>query len=87
MHVLITKLAKISPSEEQKGAVMVDSVRMIKACSPYTSLISDITSGGPEGLRALTNAKAIIVDRWPFLIQTAIPSALDYPIRSLPGSW
>ncbi|KAJ7074290.1 aldehyde dehydrogenase domain-containing protein [Mycena amicta] len=43
--------------------------------------------GGPEGLRALTNVKAIIVDRFPALIQTDIPKVLDYPIRSLVVSW
>jgi len=42
---------------------------------------------GPEGLRSLTNPKAIVVDRWPWLVQTAIPAALDYPVRSLMGSW
>ena len=43
--------------------------------------------GGPEGLRALTNPKAIMADRWPALIQTGIPKVLDYPIRSLYQSW
>jgi len=43
--------------------------------------------GGPEGLRALTNPKAIMVDRWPALIQTDLPKVLDYPIRSLVVSW
>jgi acyl-CoA reductase-like NAD-dependent aldehyde dehydrogenase len=43
--------------------------------------------GGPEGLRALTNVKAIMVDRWPGLIQTSIPKVLDYPVRSLVHSW
>ncbi|TRM62678.1 Aldehyde/histidinol dehydrogenase [Schizophyllum amplum] len=43
--------------------------------------------GGPEGLRALTNPKAIMVDRWPNVIQTAIPPVLDYPLRSLLQSW
>ncbi|OAX40358.1 ALDH-like protein [Rhizopogon vinicolor AM-OR11-026] len=43
--------------------------------------------GGPEGLRALTNPKAIIVDRWPSFVQTKIPKVLDYPIRSLARSW
>ena len=43
--------------------------------------------GGPEGLRSLTNPKAIVVDRWPWLIQTSIPAILDYPVRSLPKSW
>ncbi|KAH8833937.1 meiotic sister-chromatid recombination aldehyde dehydrogenase [Flagelloscypha sp. PMI_526] len=42
---------------------------------------------GPEGLRALTNPKAIIYDRWPDLIQTSIPKVLDYPLRSLKQSW
>ncbi|EIW85451.1 Aldedh-domain-containing protein [Coniophora puteana RWD-64-598 SS2] len=39
--------------------------------------------GGPEGLRALTNPKSVMYDRWPSLIQTGIPKVLDYPIRSL----
>ncbi|KAI0361064.1 meiotic sister-chromatid recombination aldehyde dehydrogenase [Trametes cingulata] len=43
--------------------------------------------GGPEGLRALTNAKAIVVDRWGWAIQTSIPSVLDYPVRSVTQSW
>ncbi|KAK0210283.1 meiotic sister-chromatid recombination aldehyde dehydrogenase [Desarmillaria ectypa] len=42
---------------------------------------------GPEGLRSLTNPKAIMVDRWPALMQTSIPKVLDYPIRSLTTSW
>ncbi|KAG2041409.1 Aldehyde/histidinol dehydrogenase [Suillus americanus] len=43
--------------------------------------------GGPEGLRALTNPKAIVTDRWPSFVQTSIPKVLDYPIRSLVRSW
>ncbi|KAF8638823.1 hypothetical protein AX17_001881 [Amanita inopinata Kibby_2008] len=43
--------------------------------------------GGPEGLRSLTNTKAIIVDRFPSIIQTSIPKVLDYPLRSLYNSW
>lgn len=43
--------------------------------------------GGPEGLRSLTNPKAIIVDRWPSVIQTSIPKVLDYPLHSLRSSW
>lgn len=43
--------------------------------------------GGPEGLRSLTNPKAIIVDRWPWLVQTTIPKVVDYPVRSLINSW
>jgi hypothetical protein len=45
------------------------------------------TLGGPEGLRALTNPKAIIYDRWPWLFQTVIPRPLDYPIRSPLQAW
>lgn len=43
--------------------------------------------GGPEGLRSLTNPKAIVVDRFPRLVQTTIPKVLDYPLRSLYKSW
>ncbi|THH21239.1 hypothetical protein EW146_g285 [Bondarzewia mesenterica] len=43
--------------------------------------------GGPEGIRSLTNPKVIVVDRWPWLVQTSIPKALDYPIRSLSHGW
>ncbi|KAG5732734.1 putative aldehyde dehydrogenase-like protein [Termitomyces sp. T112] len=43
--------------------------------------------GGPEGLRSLTNVKAIMTDRWPAIIQTSIPKVLDYPVRSLYQSW
>ncbi|KAF9448906.1 ALDH-like protein [Macrolepiota fuliginosa MF-IS2] len=43
--------------------------------------------GGPEGLRALTNPKAIVIDRFPRIVQTSIPKVLDYPLRSLFWSW
>ncbi|KIY65379.1 ALDH-like protein, partial [Cylindrobasidium torrendii FP15055 ss-10] len=43
--------------------------------------------GGPEGLRSLTNPKAIMTDRFPALAQTSIPKVLDYPIKSLRLSW
>jgi len=43
--------------------------------------------GGSEGLRGLTNPKAVVVDKFPWLIQTSIPRALDYPVRSLVQSW
>lgn len=43
--------------------------------------------GGPEGLRSLTNLKAIIIDRWPSLIQTSIPKVIDYPLHSFQHSW
>ncbi|KAG8934944.1 Meiotic Sister-Chromatid recombination aldehyde dehydrogenase [Tulasnella sp. 418] len=42
---------------------------------------------GPEGLRGLCNTKVLVTDRWPWLVQTKIPAALDYPIRSLVTSW
>lgn len=44
-------------------------------------------TGGPEGLRALTNTKAIVYDRWGWAIQTTIPAVLDYPVRSVTQSW
>ncbi|EMD32652.1 hypothetical protein CERSUDRAFT_118679 [Gelatoporia subvermispora B] len=43
--------------------------------------------GGPEGLRALTNPKAIVVDRFGWLVTTSIPRPVDYPIRSAAQSW
>lgn len=43
--------------------------------------------GGPEGLRSLTNPKAIVVDRFPNLVQTRIPKVLDYPLGSISHSW
>jgi len=43
--------------------------------------------GGPEGLRSLTCTKAVVSDRWPWLVQTSIPKVLDYPVRSLITSW
>ena len=43
--------------------------------------------GGAEGLRSLTNTKAIVVDRWGWAIQTSIPAVLDYPVRSVTHSW
>ena len=53
----------------------------------YLTLLLYNLSGGPEGLRALTNQKAIVTDRFPSLMQTRIPAAIDYPIRSLVRSW
>jgi hypothetical protein len=50
-------------------------------------MVNMFSSGGPEGLRALTNPKAIVYDRWPWLFQTAIPRPLDYPIRSPLQAW
>ncbi|KAK2747134.1 Meiotic Sister-Chromatid recombination aldehyde dehydrogenase [Myotisia sp. PD_48] len=40
--------------------------------------------GGAEGLRNLSNLKAVCMDRFPF-IQTKIPAPLDYPINKGPG--
>ncbi|EAW08750.1 aldehyde dehydrogenase family protein [Aspergillus clavatus NRRL 1] len=36
---------------------------------------------GEEGLRAVSNIKAVCVDRFPKLVGTRIPPRLDYPIR------
>ena len=43
--------------------------------------------GGEEGLRGLCNVKAVCRDRFPGWIETAIPPALDYPIRKMQGGW
>ncbi|CCM03749.1 uncharacterized protein FIBRA_05895 [Fibroporia radiculosa] len=43
--------------------------------------------GGPEGLRSLTNPKAIVVDRFAWAVQTTIPKPVDYPIPSIGRSW
>ena len=42
---------------------------------------------GEEGLRALCNTKSVCRDRWPGLIRTRIPGALDYPIREGRRAW
>jgi acyl-CoA reductase-like NAD-dependent aldehyde dehydrogenase len=42
---------------------------------------------GEEGLRGICNVKAVCVDRWPGLISTGIPPAVDYPIRSASKAW
>lgn len=52
-----------------------------------SALADAITPGGPEGLRSLTNPKAVVVDRWPWLFETKIPWLLDYPIRSSLRAW
>lgn len=73
-------------------SVASKAVALADLASRKQWIVSDIKltvflTGGPEGLRSLTNPKAIVVDRWPFLFQTSIPAALDYPIRSLVHSW
>jgi hypothetical protein len=62
-----------------------DSVSVDGSC--FCSLTDAITPGGPEGLRSLTNPKAVVVDRWPWLFETKIPWLLDYPIRSPLRAW
>lgn len=42
---------------------------------------------GEEGLRSLSNTKAVCWDRWPWIASTRIPPALDYPIKAIEGSW
>ncbi|ORY51776.1 putative meiotic recombination-related protein [Leucosporidium creatinivorum] len=42
---------------------------------------------GREGLRGLTNAKAVTVDRFHGWVQTGIPPLLAYPIKSGEGAW
>ena len=36
---------------------------------------------GEEGLRGLSNLKAVCRDRWPSLVKTSIPAPLQYPIK------
>ncbi|KAK4695016.1 hypothetical protein P7C71_g2659, partial [Lecanoromycetidae sp. Uapishka_2] len=43
--------------------------------------------GGEEGLRSICNIKAVCVDRFPRLVGTSIPSALDYPIKGARRAW
>ncbi|CAD6579898.1 MAG: Meiotic Sister-Chromatid recombination aldehyde dehydrogenase [Alectoria sarmentosa] len=43
--------------------------------------------GGEEGLRSICNTKAICRDRFPGLISTSIPPALDYPIEGARRAW
>lgn len=43
--------------------------------------------GGEEGLRSISNTKAVCRDRFPGLISTSIPPALDYPIEGARRAW
>ena len=43
--------------------------------------------GGEEGLRSICNTKAVCQDRFPGLLSTSIPSALDYPIEGARNAW
>ena len=43
--------------------------------------------GGEEGLRGICNIKSVCKDRFPRLISTSIPSALDYPIEGAKRAW
>ena len=43
--------------------------------------------GGEEGLRSICNPKAVCRDRFPGVISTSIPSALDYPIEGAKRAW
>lgn len=82
--------AKICLLEERKQADMVASVRFNLSSLPSflpCLRFPRARVGGPEGLRSLTNPKVLIVDKFPSFIQTSIPSALDYPVRSLVQSW
>lgn len=42
---------------------------------------------GEEGLRSICNTKSVCRDRFPRLVGTSIPKALDYPIRSGRKGW
>lgn len=83
----LLRVVKTCLSAVPKAAAMDDLVFRIPSQLFHLYSIVCSFQGGPEGLRALTNPKAIMVDRWPSLIQTSIPQVLDYPIRSLSSSW
>ncbi|MCJ1401648.1 Meiotic Sister-Chromatid recombination aldehyde dehydrogenase [Xylographa trunciseda] len=42
---------------------------------------------GEEGLRAICNMKSVCRDRFPAWVSTAIPSAVDYPIKNAGRAW
>ncbi|KAI5798992.1 Aldehyde/histidinol dehydrogenase [Geopyxis carbonaria] len=42
---------------------------------------------GEEGLRSVTNLKAVAVDRFPKLVGTSIPPVLDYPLKDGDRAW
>ena len=42
---------------------------------------------GEEGLRGICNVKSVTRDRFPGLVSTSIPKALDYPIRNGMKAW
>ena len=42
---------------------------------------------GEEGLRSICNTKSVCRDRFPRLMGTSIPKALDYPIRNARKGW
>lgn len=43
--------------------------------------------GGEEGLRSICNTKAVCRDRFPMLLSTSIPSALDYRTGGAAKAW
>ena len=78
-------VAKTCHSEGPNLAATAGLVSIVVAYGMPVLLTKSI--GGPEGLRSLTNPKVIVVDKYPWLIETSIPVALDYPVRSLVQSW
>lgn len=42
---------------------------------------------GEEGLRGICNVKSVCRDRWPRLVGTRIPAAMDYPIVDAGRAW
>jgi len=66
---------------ERKPVVTVALVSFVMTCFSWLFLPCD--TGRPEGLHALTNPKAIVIDCWPSIAQMSIPKVLDYPVWSL----
>jgi len=75
----------------QCGMVAINDFAVFYMCQdlPFggTKMSGYGRMSGPEGLRALTNPKAIVTDRFAWLVQTNIPKVVDYPIRSMVQSW
>lgn len=75
-------------SESKSGMVAVNDFAVFYAVQLPFGGVKGSGYGrfaGEEGLRSLCNVKSICVDRFPWLIKTAIPGKLDYPMR--PGAW
>lgn len=84
-----TDLEKVT-REIQAGMVSVNDFAVYYAVSlPFGGIRGSGYGrfGGEEGLRSICNMKAVCKDRFPSLISTAIPVALDYRIGGSRKAW